>query len=108
MPQEITLTIPDFDGIETPEDIENACERATDALWRAQGVSASSPHDDYEAGMGDLIANILHLAERDGCDPLDVLRSAVHHYGAGRVSASEPYDLGDGRYDDPDADLTDA
>lgn len=37
---------------------------------------------DREDAVGDLICNLMHLADADGNDPIEVVKNAIYHYFA--------------------------
>jgi len=57
---------------------DQRCDWAQDAI---NGFCEATGCDTQEA-IGDLICNIMHLAEREGLDPLDRVRNAISHWYA--------------------------
>ncbi len=66
-----------------PYSTEN--EKRAERAYRA--VLAYAEDEDIEAGIYDLLADILHLCDQYGIDQDDAQRIARHHYNAERLEA---------------------
>jgi len=47
-------------------------------------------HGDLETAVYDLIADLLHYAERQGFDTDEIIRSALFHFEAERMEEAQP------------------
>lgn len=50
------------------------------ADFAADTILTMDMEDDTEGNIIDLMTNLLHLADREGLDPYEMLRFAQHHY----------------------------
>lgn len=64
------------------------------AVFTVETYCGRRPHnlerDDLETAVGDLIADLLHYANRKGFDSAEILRSATFHFEAELTEEAQP------------------
>jgi hypothetical protein len=69
-------------GCPTNDQRSDWADEAAKVFMKATGC-------DREDVFGDLIANLMHLAEREGFDPLDRVRNGISHWYAEKHAAED-------------------
>ena len=80
------------DATELHETNDERADRAQPGLALYAEASYGNPKDeDAATHIGDMISALLHLAQREGCNPFAVMQAGIAHYCAERA---DPEDIG--------------